>query len=292
MMVNGLPELARLDRLGPGCCPPRGPSPAGSITGGLLPRLRRCGFRSQVVDTHGGRVDAVEFADVVHRAAAGLCRRGVWPDDVVAVLAPVGPERLIAVYTAMAIGGVALPLDLGSDLDTLADVLARTDARLILVAAPLAGVALELAERSRIRQIIAFGDVPGTTPFRELLRPPEDGSSYDPEHGLFDSGVLSYAVPHGGLVTTVHSHVELLGAFHRLQERLAITASDVVLVEPGMGEPDRVVLAAVALWNGATLVTTRLEEGSAVARAAAAFGVTVRGGPTPRRIAGPLGSEN
>ncbi|WP_233515288.1 AMP-binding protein [Marinitenerispora sediminis] len=243
-----------------------------------------------MIDTHGGRVEAVEFAATLHRAAAGLCRRGVWPDDVVAVLAPVGPERLTAVYTAMALGCVALPLELTSDLETLADVLARTDARMILVSAPLAGVALELAERSRIRQIIAFGDVPGTTPFTELLRPPDDGSSYDPEHGLFDSGVLSYAVPHGGLVTTVHSHIELLGAFHRLEERLAVTPADVVLVEPGMSEPDRVVLAAVALWNGATLVTTPLDDGPAMPGVAAAFGVTVRGGPTPRRIGGPVGS--
>lgn len=260
----------------------RGAAPVGSIVGGLPDRLRRLGFRSGVTDADGTATDSQEFAATARRAAKGLARRGMRPDDVVGVLAPVGTERLTACYATMGAGGRALPLELASDLETLIDVLAATDARIILATAPLALIALELAERSRVRQVISFGTVPETTPFDELLQRADDG--YDPSHGLFSNGIVSYRSAADGVHTTLHGHIELLDRFRRFDADLALTPSDTVLLEPGAPESVRAVLAAVALWNGSSLVSTDGVEEAAVREVAAEVGATVRCDATPMRV--------
>ncbi|MBV2365826.1 AMP-binding protein [Streptomonospora nanhaiensis] len=260
--------------------------PAGSLTGGLADRLRRGCGRPRVRDASGTDLDALTFAVTVERAAAGLSRRGTCPDDVVGVLAPVGPERLTAVYTVMALGGIALPLDLDSDLETIIDVLTAVDARMILVTAPLAGIARELADRSRVRQVVAFGEAPETTPFGELLMPSPDGSGYDPARGLFDNGILAYSADAGGVRTALHGHRELLRRLGEVTEALGLGPGDTVAVDSGMAEPERAVLAAAALWSGASVVTTAARGAEAVGRELAGFGVTVHGSPAPARVAG------
>lgn len=262
-----------------------GTGPVGSLTGGLADRLRRRGGRAVVTPARDGQpVDTLSFAVTVERAAAGLSRRGVCPGDVVGVLAPVSPERHTAIYTVMAVGGIALPLELTSDLETLIEVLTRTDVRLLLVTVPLAGIALELADRSRVRQIIAFGDAPDTTPFGELLLPSPDGSGYDPARGLFDNGILAYQGTADNVLTTLHSHTDLLGTFRRLSADLALTAEDTVAVDPHMPEPLRSALVAVALWNGASVVTTTRESEADIRADLKPFDVTVQGSPVPARV--------
>ncbi|MFC3999484.1 AMP-binding protein [Nocardiopsis sediminis] len=259
----------------PRVVPGDGGVPVGSLTGGLLDRLRRRGGHATVTGHRGRGTDAVTFAGTIERAAAGLSRRGMCPDDVVGVLAPVSPERLTAVYTVLAVGGVALPLELTSDLETLISLLTTVDVRMILVAAPLAGIALELADRSRVRQVIAFGQAPETTPFGELLLPSPDGSGYDPARGLFDNGVMTYEVGPGGLLTTLHAHADLLARFRRMADELEPSADDTVAVDAGMPEPDRAALAAAALWHGASVVTAPGDCEADVRRDLAAFRVTV-----------------
>ncbi|MFB9799844.1 AMP-binding protein, partial [Streptomonospora salina] len=230
-------------------------------------------------------VGAADFAATVERAAAGLGRRGMCPDDIIGVLAPVGPDRLTAVYTVMAMGGLALPLDLDSDLETITDILTAVDARMVLVTAPLAGIARELADRSRVRQVVAFGDAPETTPFRELLQPSPDGSGYDPARGLFDNGILSCSAGASGIESTLHGHRELLSRFHTVSRELALTRWDSVVLDGGCDESERAVLGAAALWAGASVVTTTTADDRGVAAVADTHGATVRCSPTPRRIA-------
>ncbi|MFC4564669.1 AMP-binding protein [Nocardiopsis mangrovi] len=255
--------------------PGDGGLPVGSLTGGLLDRLRRRGGHATVTDHRGRGTDAVTFAGTVERAAAGLSRRGMCPDDVVGVLAPVSRERLTAVYTVLAVGGVALPLELTSDLETLISLLTTVDVRMILVTAPLAGIALELAERSRVRQVIAFGQAPETTPFGELLLPSPDGSGYDPARGLFDNGVMTYESGSGDVFTTLHTHADLLARFRRMSDELEPAADDTVAVDAGMSEPDRAALAAAALWHGASVVTAPGETEADTRRDLAAFHITM-----------------
>ncbi len=236
---------------------PRGPVPNGSLTGGLLDRLRRFGDSGSVADHRGPRMSGAEFATIVHRAAAGLSRRGLHPNDVVAVLAPVCTARLVSVYTAMAVGCVALPLELTSDIDTLIRVLVDTEARMLLTTGELAPLAVELADRSRVRQVVSFGGAPETTPFAELLRPAPRSSGYDPaQRCLFDSGLLDYTAVSGAPPRTVRRpHRELVEHFRVLDARLRLSRGDTVVLESGMSEFDRCVLASVALWNGASVLS-------------------------------------
>ncbi|GLU46486.1 AMP-binding protein [Nocardiopsis ansamitocini] len=262
-----------------------GSTPIGSLTGGLLERLRHDGFRNRVSDHEGTSTSATDFAETVQQAATGLSRRGLRPDDVLAVLAPVSTDRLTGIYTAMAVGGIALPLELTSDIDTLAEVLVETDARMIMVSPELASLALVLSERSRVRQVVAFGSAEETTPFDELLRPTRSRSAYDPTHGLFNSGLLGYAaLPGGRLRTVTHSYRDLMGHFRRLCTELNPTPTDVVAIENGMTEFDRCVLAAVALWRGASVVALAPGENAATGAELAHAEATIRGYPFPCRI--------
>lgn len=236
---------------------PRRDDPIGSLTGGLCERLKLRPIRGGTIRGHNRRVDALAFAATVERAAAGLSHRGMCLGDVVGVLAPVGPDRFLATFTVMAVGGRALPLDPDASTDSHAAVLSETDTRLLLVDSRLSHTALELAERSRVRQIISFGDALGTTPFEELLMPSPDGNGYNPVRGLFDNGILAYEPTGDGILTTLYPHSNLMTRFSELRARLALTAEDVVAVDERGDEPTRVVLVALALWSGACVVTGR-----------------------------------
>src|SRR5699024_2826422 len=100
--------------------------------------------------------------------------------------------------------------------------------RLLLVDSQFSRTALELAERSRIRQIISFGEALGTTPFEELLMPSPDGNGYSPARGLFDNGILGYETTGDGILTTLYPHSDLMARFSELRARLEPTSEDVV----------------------------------------------------------------
>ena len=89
--------------------PSRGGLQNGSLIHGLLDRLRYCVDSGMVADHKGMRMSGAEFAGVVYRAAAGLRSRGLHPEDVVAVLAPVSTARLVSVCTALAVGAWPSP---------------------------------------------------------------------------------------------------------------------------------------------------------------------------------------
>lgn len=236
---------------------PRRDDPIGSLTGGLCERLKLRPIRGGTIRGRDHRVDALAFAATVERAAAGLSHRGMCLGDVVGVLAPVCPDRFLATFTVMAVGGRALPLDPEASPDTHAAVLSETDTRLLLVDSRFSRTALELAERSRVRQIISFGDALGTTPFEELLMPSPDGNGYSPARGLFDNGILGYETTGDGILTTLYPHSDLMARFSELRARLEPTSEDVVAVDERGDEPTRAALVALALWTGACVVTGR-----------------------------------
>jgi hypothetical protein len=109
------------------------------------------------------------FARTIRAAAGGLARRGLAEGDTAGVFVQDAASAAIAVNAIRAAGGrVCL---IRSDAGP-ADIAARLNAcgaRVLITSAPLAELAAEGADRSRVRQIIAFGDAEGTTPFSSLL---------------------------------------------------------------------------------------------------------------------------
>jgi len=145
-------------------------SPDRALTGRILDIADEAGYRAALIDATDGSVTAwPRFARTIRAAAGGLARRGLAEGDTAGVFVQDAASAAIAVNAIRAAGGrVCL---IRSDASP-ADIAARLNAcgaRVLITSAPLAGLAAEGADRSRVRQIIAFGDADGTTPFSSLL---------------------------------------------------------------------------------------------------------------------------
>ena len=109
------------------------------------------------------------FARTVRAAAGGLARRGLAEGDTAGVFVQDAASAAIAVNAIRAAGGRACLIRSDAGPADIAARLNACGARVLITSAPLAELAAEGADRSRVRQIIAFGDADGTTPFSSLL---------------------------------------------------------------------------------------------------------------------------
>ncbi len=166
-------RAARLSALGPrrSHVGPRRSTPGCAITERILRRADEAGYKAALIDAPEGIVTAwPRFAWTVRAAADGLSRRGLAQGDTAGVFVQDAASFAIAVNAIRAAGAIALPIRPEA---SMADVAARLNAcggRVLVTAAPLAETAAEAADRSRVRQVFAFGEAPGTTPFRIAAR--------------------------------------------------------------------------------------------------------------------------
>jgi hypothetical protein len=153
--------------------------PDRAVTERILALADEAGYRAALIDATDGTVTGwPRFAWTVRAAAHGLSRRGLAEGDTAGVFVEDAASAAIAVNAIRAAGATACLL--GTDASP-ADIAARLNAcgaRLLITSAPLAELAAEGADRSRVRQVIAFGEAAGTTPFSSLL---ESG-----RHGVVD----------------------------------------------------------------------------------------------------------
>src|SRR5579859_1412948 len=218
-----------------------------------------------------GGYSYASFATTVQAAAAGLTWRGLRPRDVVGVLAPDAVVFAVATHAVRAAGGVPSPLAVELSSAETAGQLAESGARMVITAPPLADTALAAAERSWVRQVFSFADAPGATRFSDLLgldmiRPPRGRPD--------DVALLPFCRGQDGRLSPAPvSHSELAGLVDRAGPGAGITARDVVLAVPPVG--DGLKYATVidsALLCGATVVAVGWHE---LAPAAAAHHGTV-----------------
>lgn len=145
-----------------------------STTDRILGTAGAAGYGAALIDASDGSSTAwPRLAYTIHTAACGLARRGLAAGDTVGVFLPDAASFAIAVNTIRAAGGAVAVIRPDAPV---ADIAARLDscgARLLITSAALAPQAIEAADRSRVRQVIAFGDAAETTPFSSLLRRPE-----------------------------------------------------------------------------------------------------------------------
>jgi hypothetical protein len=145
-------------------------SPDRALTERILEVADEAGYRAALIDATDGSVTAWPwFARTVRAAAAALARRGLAEGDTAGVFVQDAASAAIAVNTIRAAGGRACLIRSDAGPADVADRLNACAARVLITSAPLAGLAAEGADRSRVRQIIAFGDADGTTPFSSLL---------------------------------------------------------------------------------------------------------------------------
>ncbi len=145
-------------------------SPDRVLTERILEIADEAGYRAALIDATDGSVTAwPRFARTVRAAAGGLARRGLAEGDTAGVFVQDAASAAIAVNAIRAAGGRACLIRSDAGPADIAARLNACGARVLITSAPLAGLAAEGADRSRVRQVIAFGDADGTTPFSSLL---------------------------------------------------------------------------------------------------------------------------
>jgi acyl-CoA synthetase (AMP-forming)/AMP-acid ligase II len=166
-----------------------------AVTERILALAGQSGHKAAVIDGVDGTVTAwPRFGRTIRAAAHGLSRRGVAAGDTVGVFVQDAASFAVTVNAIRAAGATALPIRPDA---SVADVAARLDAggvRLLITSAPLAGLAAEAADRSRVRQVFAFGEAAGTTPFRSLLAAGKHGA----DTGRADTGRADTGGAHTG----------------------------------------------------------------------------------------------
>ncbi|MEU9020522.1 AMP-binding protein [Actinomadura sp. NPDC048394] len=204
--------------------------------------------RTAVVD-RGRALRRARFAEAVPAAAQGLRRHGVRGGDVGAIHLTDACDLALAVHAVGAAGAVPAPLPPDASAEELAAMMNEAGARFLLTGEETAARSLPAADDSYVRQVFAFGDVPGATPFGRLLDAgagPGEAPSPDP---LRDAS-LRLTGPREDV-----THADRLADLYRLGGAVALGEDD-VLVCCGADVP-------VRTWVG--LVDLCLVQGAAFA---------------------------
>ncbi len=209
-----------------------------------------------------------QFARMIRAAADGLSRRGLREDDTAGVFVDDAVSHVIAVHAIRAAGASAAPVRPAQTSADIAAQLKRCRARLLITSAGLADLAIQAAERSLVRQVFAFGEAEGTTPFGSLLRTARHGQvhpngSTGPGHnghagpGRREGPVDGAAVPDLDVIAQV---LDLAGLGPD-GPALRLTSRDVVVAAPPCGDPDVYTsLLDLALAAGAAIVAAPLAQ--------------------------------
>jgi len=279
---------------------PRADAPQRAITEHILALADRAGYGAALIDaagvpgTSGTPGTAVttwpQFAGMVRAAGRGLSRRGLLDTDTVGVLVEDAVSHVVAVQAIRAAGAIVAPIHPAADLPgagtATADIAAQLKqcrARLLITSAALAELAIQAAERSWVRQVFAFGEAEGTTPFSALLETAKHGhhaglDGYPNGHASPDGDVSpnSHASPDGRGGLGLNGHGEEVPGSVAAQipgraggrRELRLTSRDVVVAGPPCG-PDGTYtsLLDLALCAGATIVAAPLAQITAAVEA-------------------------
>lgn len=213
-----------------------------------------------VVDGPSGRtVTYGELRRDVRRCAAGLRARGLRPGDVVAIVAPNGPEWLVACLGAMAAGGVVSGINPLYTADEIAPQLRDHGAPVVVTIPPfLPLVRAAIAAVGGEPDVVVLGEAEGATSFGAVLAAGGDGELppglVDPAHDL---ALLPYSSGTTGLAKGVMlTHRAIVTNVEQMQTVMGLTPEDrSVAVAPFFHAVGLNVVAGVTLRAGATIVT-------------------------------------
>ena len=244
-----------------------------AVTEHILALAGQAGHGAALIDavaTGPGEASVItwpQFAHMVRAAARGLSRRGLREADTAGIFVQDAASHVVAVHAVRAVGAVAVPVRPARAAADIAAQLKQGRARLLITSAGLAELAIEAAERSWVRQVFAFGEAAGTTPFGSLLHTARHGQH---QTNGSSGGHAAAQVPDlDGLA------LSLLGLDGLALDGLApdgpvsplTCREDVVVATPPCGDPDAYTsLLDLTLAAGATIVAAPL------ARVAAAVG--------------------
>jgi hypothetical protein len=139
----------------------------------------------------------------------------------------------------------------------IAAQLKASRARLLITSASLADLAIQAAERSWVRQVFAFGEAEGTTPFDSLVQTPRH--SQPQADGTSDGHAPEQVLDLAELGLGLEADRVAPQLIRRPVPRL--TCRDVVVAGPPCGDPEAYTsLLDLALAAGATVVAAPLAQ--------------------------------
>ncbi|MFI5283030.1 MAG: 4-coumarate--CoA ligase family protein [Candidatus Dormibacterales bacterium] len=227
-----------------------------ALTPFVLARAQELGPKVAIVEAPTGR--SYTYGEInagVRRFAAGLHARGFRKGDVLAILSPNLPEYPIAFHGVATAGGVITTLNPTYTADEIAYQLNDSRARLLVTIPPLLPKAQEAAAKSKVEEIVVFGEARGALPFASLM---VDGQApdvrIDPAEDLvalpYSSGTTGFSK---GVMLTHRNLVANLvqaGAAIEINEREKVMAFLPFFHIYGM-----TVIMNATLYHGATLVS-------------------------------------
>ncbi|MGH3228879.1 MAG: AMP-binding protein [Streptosporangiaceae bacterium] len=231
-----------------------------AVTEHILALADQAGYGAALIDTVAlGHAEAAvitwpQFAHMVRAAARGLSRRGLQPGDTAGIFVGDAVSHVVAVHAVRAAGGMAAAVRPTRSAADIGAQLKQGRARLLITSAGLADLGIQAAERSWVRQVFAFGEAEGTTPFDSLVQTPRhrqpqangtSGHSDGPApEQIFDLAELGLELGADRVAPQL---------IRRPVPRL--TCRDVVVAAPPCGDPEAYTsLLDLALAAGATVV--------------------------------------
>jgi acyl-CoA synthetase (AMP-forming)/AMP-acid ligase II len=226
------------------------------LTPFVLGRADQLGDKVAIVEAGTGRSYSYrQIADGVRNLAAGLHARGFRKGDVLAIMSPNLPEYPIAFHGVATAGGVNTTLNPTYTADEIAFQLNDSRARLLLTVPPLVGKAQEAAAKSKVEEIIVFGEAEGAVSFASLF---SDGKAaevhIDPADDLvalpYSSGTTGFSK---GVMLT---HRNLVANLVQTTACLEIEEDEKILAFlPFFHIYGMTVIMNQGLYRGATLVS-------------------------------------
>jgi hypothetical protein len=249
-----------------------------AVTEHILALADQGGYGAALIDAVAlGHAEAAvitwpQFAHMVRAAARGLSRRGLQQGDTAGIFVGDAVSHAVAVHAVRAAGAMAAAVRPTRSAADIAAQLKQGRARLLITSADLADLAIQAAERSWVRQVFAFGEAEGTTPFDSLLQTPRHGQlqaddtiSHNGHNGSNRNG--SHDQADGPAPAQVLDLAELgLGAVWVAPQLIRrpvprLTCRDVVVAAPPCGDPEAYTsLLDLALAAGATVVAAPLAQ--------------------------------
>jgi acyl-CoA synthetase (AMP-forming)/AMP-acid ligase II len=126
-----------------------------------------------MIDGPSGRtVTFGELRGMIDRCRAALRARGFKRGDVLCLFSPNVPEYAAVFFAVAELGGVNTTANPAYGAEELARQLKDSGARLVVTAPPLAEKACAAAAAAGVKEVVAWGDAPGCTPFAAFLATP------------------------------------------------------------------------------------------------------------------------
>jgi len=218
-----------------------------------------------------------ELCDSIQKVAQGLCSMGIAKGDRVAWYLPNGIEATCVTLACYQIGAVAVPLNFRYVTEEVDDVVARTEASLLVYSADRSDVVQPVIQARGVASVVVGGEPGQGRAYDALLSAGTlEGctpvAAEDPALILFTSGSTGH--PKG----VVHSQAGVFQAIDQSRQLFDFQAADVVLVGKAISHAGGLQTQMLpALLAGSEVILAAKPSPTQAVEMIAQFGVTEYG---------------